>query len=306
MKRILLIFTLLFSTFFAQGQYSIPQNIGSSNTLVQVPANGGFKASLINRGFTDTTAANLTPIDYYAGSQIFTTSDNQFWVRDATAQYWINITAGGNAADLVPFYGCVKGCTVTWIENYDYEVVASVYYIGGVRYESEATTVTLDPADPTNDRIDVFVVDTTGVADKVTGTPDPDVPIEPAVNALSQLRISFALVTAGSTEPGITNLWLYREDDGCNTEWDFTTAAGSINLASTNNPYAGTKDIEATNMSSGQKFEGAACDSVIMQYDALVFKIRSKAAWASNIFSKNIRGWKHWFLHGRYTAIGYK
>jgi len=35
-------------------------------------------------------------------------------------------------------------------------------------------------------------------------------------------------------------------------------------------------------MSGGQTYTGTACDSVINQYDALVFKIRSKASWGNN------------------------
>lgn len=282
MKKLFLIFTLLFLTFFVKAQFPITQNLGGPTTLVRVPANGGLQGSLINRNFTDTTAANLTAIDYYAGSQIFTTTDGKFWVRNAAATEWIDISAGGNAGDLVPFYGCVSGCTVTWLQDYDYEVVASVYYINGVRYESGTDTVTLDPSDPTNDRIDVFVLDTSGAADKVTGTAAAT-PIEPDVDALTQLRISFALVENNTTEPTIGNVWIYRENDGPPTEWTTATVSGTINLASTNFPYAGTKDIEATNMPALASFTATSSTSVSWgSYDALVFKIRSKGNWTTN------------------------
>jgi hypothetical protein len=282
MKKIL--FILAFAFCFVDGfsQFPITQNLGSSNTLVRVPANGGLQGSLINRNFEDTVAANLTPIDFYPGSQIFTTSDEIFWVRNAAASAWIDISSGGGTNVLTPFNGCVKGCTVTWLQDYDYEVVASTYFIGGVMYESATDTVTLAAADPTNDRIDVFVLNTSSEAAAVTGTPAAT-PEAPDVDPTTQLQISFALVAANTTEPTISNLWIYRENAQAPTEWNTATPSGSINLASTNFPYAGTVDIEATNMPSLASFTATSGSTVNWgSYDAVVFKIRSKGNWTAN------------------------
>ena len=52
----------------------------------------------------------------------------------------------------------VSGGQVVWIENYEFLVSAATYYIGGTAYASPETTITLDAADPTNDRIDTIAV----------------------------------------------------------------------------------------------------------------------------------------------------
>ncbi len=100
MKTLILFLIVLCTSFFAKGQgtgYPITQNLGSGTTLVRVPPNGGFQASLINRTFTDTTAANLTPIDFYPGAMIFTSSDNAIWYRNSTATEWIKFASSSNS-----------------------------------------------------------------------------------------------------------------------------------------------------------------------------------------------------------------
>lgn len=101
MKKILI---LLFSLFFVVtsfGQYTITQNLGSGNTLVRVPPNGGLQGSLINRNFSDTTAANLTPIKFYSGSMVYTTGDSSFWIRNWLSDRWQKIAVGGGGTDTV-------------------------------------------------------------------------------------------------------------------------------------------------------------------------------------------------------------
>jgi len=105
MKKILLILSFLFCFFYSKSQYTITQNIGSGSTLVQVPPNGGFKASLVNRSFNDTFAANLTPISLYPGSMVFTSSDSKLWVRNANVDRWVavgtgSISAAGNTTNI--------------------------------------------------------------------------------------------------------------------------------------------------------------------------------------------------------------
>jgi len=74
MKKILFTIGLILICYLGYGQYPIQQNLGSSSTLVQVPANGGIIAGVILRNFTDTVAANLTNLKYYDGALIKTTS----------------------------------------------------------------------------------------------------------------------------------------------------------------------------------------------------------------------------------------
>ena len=103
MKKILfLILTFFILTNFVNAQWPITQNLGSDSTLISVGRNfgGGIKGSLINKSYTDTTAANLSHADFYAGAQIFTTSDTSFWIRNKTATntYWFKIGGAGGGA----------------------------------------------------------------------------------------------------------------------------------------------------------------------------------------------------------------
>lgn len=282
MKKLFFIFCLFFSL-ASIGQTSFPINTttGTNSTTVLTRGISAADSAYWHRtDFVDTTTANLGRIDEVGGRTIRT--GNIIWLRSSDATRWIDISNGQTAGDLVPFYGCVKGCTVTWLQNYDYEVAESVYYILGTRYESEKDTVTLAAAHATLNRIDVFVLNTSSAGAAVTGTPSVT-PEQPDVDVATQLQISFALVNANTTEPTITNEWIYREDLGQPTEWDFTTAAGSVNLASTNFPYAGTKDIEGTNVPNGVTIQaGVPTTPTYGNYDALVFKIRSKGNWGNN------------------------
>lgn len=101
MKKIIFsIIILLGLTISAKSQFPISQNIGSGVTLVQVPTPGGFKASIINRSFNDTTAANLTPISFYPGAQIFTTSDTAIWIRAVGAMQWLKASSSTGSVNI--------------------------------------------------------------------------------------------------------------------------------------------------------------------------------------------------------------
>lgn len=178
--------------------------------------------------------------------------------------------------------GVVSGCTVTWIENYDYEVSPCTYRIEGVVYNiASATDITLSAADPTNDRIDVFYVNTSSVAAALTGTPANPAE-EPDIDVSTQLKISFAVVTAASTEPTLSIDDIYKENTGPPAEWTYSDNTTNLNPASTTNPYAGTYDIEGTTVAAGDRFTMTVSPTpVFTDYVFLNFKIRSKASWAS-------------------------
>lgn len=115
---------------FGQNGYPQKQNLGSDSTLIStgINYNGGIKGKLINNPYTDTTSANLQNIKRYAGAQIFTSSDNNFWVRNSTATAWVSISAasarsnflgirynGSSWTDLTDFvsYGSTSGITAS-------------------------------------------------------------------------------------------------------------------------------------------------------------------------------------------------
>jgi hypothetical protein len=171
----------------------------------------------------------------------------------------------------------ISGGGVAWVNLFNYIVSPATYVIGGVRYSSPQTPITLTAADPVNDRIDVIAVNTAGAVVVIAGTPGGP-PVEPSIDPATQLKLTFVYVAAGATAPPITSENIYLE----NTEWTSSTnSPGTINLASTNNPFAGTKDIEGTNTANGNlltlvKPGGTLALSSYLQ---LVFYIRSKAAW---------------------------
>lgn len=122
MKRIFLLVGFLFFAICSFSQYIINQSIGSGNTRVFVPPNGAFQASLINRTFTDTTAANLTPIDFYAGAQIYTTSDNRLWIRNSSATAWEQV-AFGSGINLYNSDGMLTGHRLLTGNNNTYGLI---------------------------------------------------------------------------------------------------------------------------------------------------------------------------------------
>lgn len=178
--------------------------------------------------------------------------------------------------------GVISGCTVTWIANYDYEVSPCTYRIAGIVYTiPTSTNITLSAADPTNDRIDVFYVNTSSVAAVVEGTPANPAE-EPDIDVSAQLKISFAVVEAASTQPTLAVDDIYLENAGPPAEWTYSDNTANLNPASTNNPYAGSVDIEGTNVTSGNQFTmTVGTTPVFTDYVFLNFKIRSKATWAA-------------------------
>ena len=65
--------------------------------------------------------------------------------------------------------GIVTGGYVSWIENLDFNVTPSAYYLNGFLYTTSSTDLTLDAADATYDRIDIIVIDTTETAFVIDG-----------------------------------------------------------------------------------------------------------------------------------------
>lgn len=156
------------------------------------------------------------------------------------------------------------------------DVSAASYAINGVVYSSAQATLTLSAADGSNNRFDVIVVNTSGVAAVVEGTASAT-PSVPSIDPLTQLAIGLVLIVAASGASSTTTN-IYLED----TEWTSTTSGGTVVKNSTSNPYAGTKDIEYTAAASGDYANlsnGSAFDTTTR--NQVDFRIRSKAAWAS-------------------------
>lgn len=220
------------------------------------------------------TAAEIEAGLGYTPADVTHNHDDRYYTETE-----VNDLLAGLTSDPVP-NGLQSGGIVTWVSAYTFEVSAAVYYINGVRYTAAQQTVTLDAADGTNDRIDVLALDTAGDFVAVPGTP-ASTPSEPDVDPLTQLRLTFVLVEAASTEPvGVTILPIYLE----NTEWTTSTSGSGFNANSTNNPKSGTKAVEVTNAGSNAYvlFDKGAVDLDINDYRLLRIYIRSKASWPTN------------------------
>lgn len=100
-------------------------------------------------------------------------------------------------------YGIVSGCEPS-ISGLTVKVGAGVIHLAdGTRKEIVQTNITLDAADPTNPRIDLVYIDSTGIVAKITGTASasPNVPTVPT-GGISVAQVS---VAAGSTTGTITD-----------------------------------------------------------------------------------------------------
>ena len=101
-------------------------------------------------------------------------------------------------------YGIVSGCEPS-ISGLTVKVGAGVIHLSdGTRKEMSATNITLDNADPTNPRIDLVYIDSTGAVAKITGTAAAS-PIAPALptGGISVARVS---VAAGASTGTVTVL----------------------------------------------------------------------------------------------------
>ena len=193
-------------------------------------------------------------------------------LEDGTLTVAVGAVGGGGTGN-----GLLSGGGVSWIIDLDFHVQAATYLIQGVLYSSAATDVTLDAADPTNPRIDVIAVDATGAVVVLTGVPAAT-PERPDIDPATQLDLTFIYIPATATEPGIELDIIYRE----NGEWTSSQNGGHFTLASTNNPYAGSVDIEGTGVVSGNYVQFAApAPFDTNNKDSLLLRIRSKAAWPS-------------------------
>src|SRR5262249_46651867 len=159
-----------------------------------------------------------------------------------------------------------SGGAVAWVSGLTFTVSPAVYYIDFNRYNSQQQNVTLPPADPVNDRIDAIVLKTDTTLDVVTGTAGAP-PFQPFVDPTLYLAITYVYVPAASTTPlGVTTTMIYNEN--VPGEWTATSNTANIDVNSTENPYSGSKDINATNAILNDQVEFVAPLSVIMSNQA--------------------------------------
>jgi hypothetical protein len=176
----------------------------------------------------------------------------------------------------------VSGGQVTWVSGYTYRVSAGTGVINGTLVSWAEQIVELDPAHATLDRIDVIGVDSGGLAFNETGQAASD-PSEPVIDPSTQLKLALVTVGAGTTEPSVSSVTLYAENDGNPAEWDWTTSGSGWNLAATDDFFAGSVAIKGTDVASGAYAEGQSAAGTLdpSDYAHLVFYLKFGAAWAA-------------------------
>lgn len=263
------IFILIAATAILLGQAkdTSPRSIGSY-TVATLPAAASWS------GYTAIVTDAATAGSCTSGSGTFVSlcrSNGSTWVTFTSS------SSGSGSTGYLP-NGLLSGGGVEWTTGLVFTVGAATYVIGGVTYSSAMTDLTLSAADPTNPRIDMVALTSSGTAVIVEGTASA-IPVAPVVDPSTHLALAFINVAAAATTPtGITYTTIYKE----NVEWTTSAVGGTCNLASTNNPYTGSVDIECTNAIAGnyvQFVNGTTID--LDSFNNLTFYIRSKAAWAS-------------------------
>ncbi len=174
--------------------------------------------------------------------------------------------------------GLIDGGIVRWVSGYTYDVSPANYGINYVAYTSPYTQITLSNSDPTFDRIDLVVANTSNGIAVLEGTPSAD-PQLPSYDPAIQLPLAFILVTANTTEPTpLPNQdYIYLN----NAEWTTLSSTARINVASTINPYSPTLDIEGTLAANGDNVTFTdPSPLVISDYNTLTLFIQAKSFWA--------------------------
>lgn len=232
------------------------------------------------------------------GAKIYDTTKREYWVINteegagptktlATTENKHLISSETLISDLtINFTNQRIYGDVIWIEDLDFHVTECGYYIQGERYTSTPADLTLTAADPALSRIDVFYVDTNGVAGYLTGTPSAD-PAKPLVDPLSQLELTDVLIGAGATTPGgVSNEVIYDE----NVEWVSSTANLGVNTIVdfdyTVAPQKNSKNTRIYNniggKISGQVIWTGSSDFSPNDDIKLVFWIKTSEDWKAN------------------------
>jgi hypothetical protein len=132
-----------------------------------------------------------------------------------------------------------SGGTFAHDDDLDIAVGEAEYYIQGLPYESPAAIVTAAAADATYPRIDAIVLNSSGVAAIVTGTPAAS-PVRPEIDPSTQLELTFITVAALATEPEVNVEPIYLEG----TEWTDTPSGARVIHDDLTGPRTGTKAIK--------------------------------------------------------------
>jgi hypothetical protein len=171
----------------------------------------------------------------------------------------------------------LNGGIVTWDSVLKFTVSPAVYYINGAYNTSSSTSLTLDAAHATLDRIDLIYLDSSG-AKKITGTAAAS-PAEPNLPPNS-IRLTAVQVSATVTSPSlIDTLMIYDE----NVEWTGAATSVTTDFNGTTNPCHFVKTTDLGAVTSASYIEYTRSSALrISDYTVLKFYLRLKATFAAN------------------------
>ena len=273
-----------------------PQTIeytSNSPTAITVPdpASTGFNGNpafvTIAEGtgpyiFTPQTSAVITYCDgsnCFDGQPSITLQKGQYgtWSSPNTSNWVVRVASTQPIANPPIVNGLISGGGVTWTGGLNFTCSAAVYAIGGTVYNSPQTNITL-ANDPSNPRIDVVVVNNSGVCTFIPGTPAGS-PAAPSVDPTSQLSLTFVTIAANASTPTLNSILVYDENSTPPTEYTCTPSA-NFNCNSTSNPFHLTHDIEATTAVATNNVSLVNSSAIsFATYSTLSFNIRNKASW---------------------------
>ncbi len=189
---------------------------------------------------------------------------------------------GGGGETGVPGSQLISGGGFTYLGLLQFRGSAAQASIVGVTYDYPETDLTLDAADGTHPRIDIFVYTNAGTIAIIKGTAAAN-PAVPTYDPGTQLYAGYSVTipALATTIPGATNTLVYDEL-GTAPEFELTTSGSGWTALSTVNPLTGTKDLLATAVAAGgyAKFAPAApIDLATYAGGILSLPVRVVTAW---------------------------
>lgn len=278
--RILITILLFITGLAAQGQVTIDSKYYNRSKSSNIWDGVGADSVLFAPKIKATTGKN-------DGSIMYNRTLRTLELYDSTTRLWYPL-ASFQLRD-----GLISGGNVSWTgTGLSFYVGESVYVISGVLYFGNDTTVTLSASDPTDPRLDVIGLNSSGVF-VLTGTPAAD-PAKPQVTPGSELELTSILIAAGATTPsGLTQDVIYDE----NTEWTVTTSNLTVNADNIVFPYRNSKSIDISSYTSLSERKLMFTRSSVLdmtQYSVLTLYVRLKDDYTNaatiNVQFKRISG----------------
>lgn len=233
-------------------------------------------------GVDTTVIATKSDLEDYV-TDVYATQDSIFPIEHL---YYTKDSVNYSITSIPKPNGIVTGGYVSWIENLDFNVSPSAYYLNGNLYTTSSTDLTLDAADAVNDRIDIIVIDTTETAFVIDGVAAAS-PQKPTVDPTYQIELTQVLVQAGETVPaGVVSNFIYSE----NAEWTVSNVGTTTNPASTTSPYRGTYCVDVTSLTNGDivRFTSDGLPKDITESESVSFaiKLKSNMSFAHSVIVK--------------------